>query len=102
MRLYLSIMKNWIRGRTDRTGTGAVNRWRAGRTVRHPAYMKLGKAYYEGGFEEPLPELLPLFDQITRLLKAREQAEESQFCPNCGQKVEKSSVFCGKCGQRLK
>ena len=66
------------------------------------AYMKLGKAYYEGGFEEPLPELLPLFDQITRLLKAREQAEESQFCPNCGQKVEKSSVFCGKCGQRLK
>ena len=37
-----------------------------------------------------------------KLGKAREQAEESQFCPNCGQKVEKSSVFCGKCGQRLK
>ena len=31
------------------------------------AYLELGKAYYEGGFEDPLPELLPLFDRITRL-----------------------------------
>lgn len=31
------------------------------------AYRELGKAYYEGGFEDPLPELLPMFDKITRL-----------------------------------
>ena len=30
-------------------------------------YTKLGKAYYEGRFEDPLPELLPLFDAITEL-----------------------------------
>ena len=29
------------------------------------AYMELGQAYYEGGFEDPLPQLLPLFDKIT-------------------------------------
>ena len=27
-------------------------------------YMELGKAYYEGRFEDPLPELLPLFDKV--------------------------------------
>ncbi len=37
-------------------------------------YTKLGKAYYEGGFEDPLPELLPLFDRITGL-KAQAEAE---------------------------
>ena len=31
------------------------------------AYTELGKAYYEGGFEDPLPQLLPLFDRITSL-----------------------------------
>ena len=31
------------------------------------AYTELGKAYYEGGFEDPLPQLLPLFDRITNL-----------------------------------
>lgn len=66
------------------------------------AYRRLGKAYYEGGFEDPLPELLPLFDQITRLKKAEEEAAALQFCPNCGQKVEKNASFCGKCGYRLK
>lgn len=66
------------------------------------AYLKLGKAYYEGGFEDPLPELLPLFEKITRLKKAQEEAEAVQFCPSCGQKVGKNAVFCGKCGYRLK
>lgn len=37
-------------------------------------YWKLGKAYYEGGFEDPLPELLPFFDKITAL---RNQMEET-------------------------
>ena len=30
-------------------------------------YRKLGKAYYEGAFEDPLPQLLPLFDKITKI-----------------------------------
>ena len=37
------------------------------------AYTELGKAYYEGGFEDPLPQLLPLFDRITSLKKRLEQ-----------------------------
>ena len=31
------------------------------------AYMELGQAYYEGGFEDPLPQLLPLFDKRSRI-----------------------------------
>ncbi len=41
------------------------------------AYLELGKAYYEGGFEDPLPELLPLFDRITRL-RSEAAASEAQ------------------------
>ena len=37
------------------------------------AYTELGKAYYEGGFEDPLPQLLPLFDRITSLKNKLEQ-----------------------------
>lgn len=35
-------------------------------------YTELGKAYYDGGFEDPLPQLLPLFDRITNLKKELE------------------------------
>lgn len=31
-------------------------------------YMELGKAYYEGAFEDPLPQLLPLFDKISEIV----------------------------------
>lgn len=62
------------------------------------AYKELGKAYYEGGFEEPLPQLLPLFDKITRLKKE----EEQKFCPGCGKKVRNGAAFCGGCGYKLK
>lgn len=64
------------------------------------AYMKLGKAYYEGGFEDPLPQLLPLFDRITRLKK--EEQRQKGLCPKCGKPVEESAMFCGACGCRLK
>ena len=64
------------------------------------AYRDLGKAYYEGGFEDPLPQLLPLFDKITRLKK--EEERQKGLCPGCGNPVEKNAVFCGKCGYRLK
>ena len=32
-------------------------------------YKELGKAYYEGAFEDPLPQLLPIFDEITSTKK---------------------------------
>lgn len=63
------------------------------------AYLELGKAYYEGGFEDPLPQLLPLFDKITRLKKEAEK--QKGLCPQCGGPVEEHAVFCGKCGYRL-
>ena len=64
------------------------------------AYLELGKAYYEGGFEDPLPQLLPLFDRITRLKNEKEARQK--FCPACGRAVEKNAVFCGTCGYRLR
>lgn len=90
------------------------------------AYLELGKAYYEERFEDPLPELLPLFDRITRL-RSQAVAEETEiqkkgleekkiqatsnklrdasapiFCTNCGEKLEQDAVFCGNCGHRVK
>lgn len=64
------------------------------------AYMELGKAYYEGRFEDPLPELLPLFDQITSLLNRNVQG--GYRCPNCGKEVLADDVFCGNCGAKLR
>lgn len=64
-------------------------------------YLDLGKAYYEGGFEDPLPQLLPLFDQITSLrakVESAAQRENENICPNCGAKLRKDAKFCGKCG----
>ncbi|MEE1086116.1 MAG: zinc ribbon domain-containing protein [Schaedlerella sp.] len=62
-------------------------------------YMELGKAYYEGGFEDPLPQLLPLFDKITKLKNTPKVNEN--ICPRCGNMVEKNARFCGKCGFRM-
>lgn len=63
-------------------------------------YMELGKAYYEGAFEDPLPQLLPLFDQITKIKNRGREAV--QFCPQCGSKLENDAVFCGKCGCKIR
>ncbi len=63
-------------------------------------YTELGKAYYEGGFEEPLPELLPLFDKITKLKKKME-SPAPLFCTNCGAKLDEEDVFCANCGNRV-
>lgn len=40
------------------------------------AYAALGKAFYEYRFEEPTPELLLYFDQITHLLKGHKEIEQ--------------------------
>ena len=62
-------------------------------------YMELGKAYYEGRFEDPLPELLPLFDKITRL--KNERGAIDLFCPECGNRLKPGAIFCGKCGYKI-
>lgn len=87
-------------------------------------YMELGKAYYEGGYEDPLPQLLPLFDKITAmtgtqpgtafpsasstsLLKdasdGKEEAGEAsldsvRYCLECGAEIPEGARFCGICG----
>ena len=56
------------------------------------AYTELGKAYYEGGFEDPLPQLLPLFDRITSLKNRLEQeaapAQQPDHVPPLPQQVQ--------------
>lgn len=66
----------------------------------YQAFMELGKAYYEGRFEEPLPELLPLFDKITKLKS--EKKISAQYCPNCGKNLNPEALFCTNCGCKLK
>ena len=63
------------------------------------AYQELGREYYEGRFEDPLPELLPLFDKITRLRQSA--PSRGSFCPACGAPVKAGSRFCGACGGSL-
>lgn len=64
------------------------------------AYMELGKAYYEGKFEDPLPCLLPLFDRITRIKAAQDKAPG--ICPGCGKPLKPGAAFCGQCGYKVK
>ena len=67
-------------------------------------YMELGKAYYEGAFEDPLPQLLPLFDKITKITKKSETGKEKErvhMCPFCGDILEEDAVFCGNCGRKI-
>lgn len=45
------------------------------------AYGELGKAYYEGGFEDPLPQLLPLFEKITNLKNELENLKAEAAAP---------------------
>lgn len=78
-------------------------------------YQELGKAYYEGAFEDPLPQLLPLFDEITKIVKKQEeeqacmeesfgemgqppQEREHKYCGSCGAELPASAKFCGICG----
>lgn len=66
-------------------------------------YAELGKAYYEGRFEDPLPELLPFFDEITRLRKNENQPKEQLGkCPKCGNILKENALFCGNCGAPVK
>lgn len=82
-------------------------------------FMELGKAYYEGGFEDPLPELLPLFDQITAIVKRdqapvrkpepmpepipqpQSQPQSVNSCPGCGMILKGDERFCEMCGARI-
>lgn len=75
-------------------------------------YMELGKAYYEGRFEEPLPELLPLFDKITQVknnamrpnngMQQNQVVRPNNRCPHCGYELEEDAAFCGNCGKRIR
>lgn len=69
-------------------------------------YRDLGKAYYEGGFEDPLPQLLSYFDEITNLrneIQEQRNSEEKSVlrCPKCGSELEKDARFCGNCGNKI-
>lgn len=78
-------------------------------------YLELGKAYYEGGFEDPLPQLLPIFDRITSCLSEERkdrisdtlksdeiQKSTAVYCKTCGTKIPENAKFCPICGTATK
>lgn len=81
------------------------------------AYIKLGKAFYENNYNEPTPELIYYFDQVSKLLRTQHndhiiemddekkppQPKTLADLPSIPSKVEdKSSTsdinFCPQCG----
>ena len=68
-------------------------------------YRDLGKEYYEGGFEDPLPQLLGYFDKITKLRNELQTGQDSAaghvFCTQCGCELEEGAAFCGNCGCKV-
>ena len=80
-------------------------------------YLELGKAYYEGAYEDPLPQLLPLFDKITEVCNQKQESEEfydtldkgepsvpqsfQHRCPGCGTELSEDALFCGICGRSV-
>ena len=49
---------------------------------RDELFQQLGKAYFEGAYEDPLPQLLPLFDELTALLREPEPEPEPAIIPD--------------------
>ena len=64
-------------------------------------YKELGKAYYEGAFEDPLPQLLPIFDEITSTIKEIEN-NMIYICPYCHEPITDEMNFCASCGNKLR
>ena len=66
------------------------------------AYMELGKEYYEGAFEDPLPQLLPLFEKINTRKNNMSGIKESEGrWPKCGMPIGAGDMFCGNCGAKI-
>lgn len=63
-------------------------------------YEELGKAYYEGNFEKPLPQVQVFFDKIEELKKEK-QTRRKLFCINCGKEVKEDGKFCPYCGVEI-
>ena len=64
-------------------------------------YKELGKAYYEGAFEDPLPQLLPIFDEITSTKKEIEN-NMKYICPYYHEPITDEMNFCASCGNKLR
>lgn len=62
-------------------------------------YRELGRAYYEGAFEDPLPQLLPIFDEITKI--KNENKKKKLICPYCQSPITLQTIFCGECGHKV-
>ncbi len=80
-------------------------------------YKELGRAYYEVGINDPIPELLEQLDTISRCKDeitalTEEEAQRKAFiekqkkiaesiCLECDQPVPEGSNFCNHCGKPM-
>ena len=64
-------------------------------------YIELGKAYYAGQYEENLPQLLRIIDEINKTYNDIEEYKK-HLCPKCHQPIVDEMIYCASCGYKLK
>ena len=71
-------------------------------------YKEIGESYFDRCFENPLPELRDLIDEIAAnkheekiLIERKNMLNGLKTCKFCGQANKMDSVYCTNCGKPL-
>ena len=71
-------------------------------------YASIGKQVFEAGEEEDEKKFFTEFGSIRKSMDKKKELEEEltsldgcRYCPECGARIEKSSLYCSRCGAKI-